>query len=192
MPTVCTSVVRSICVRSACSIPSPRESTATSAPTPITTPRVDSTVRSGFTRIASMPTRRPVSRLERKDAMPDVRTWRPFCYRRFTGCPAAPDLHPDELALLDRVLDQSSVHEGDLEHLAERLYRIERELVAHLVRNVLEVRLVRLRDDHVLDAGTMRAEHLLLHAADREHAAAQRDLTGHRHVAPHLAVGHLA
>ena len=35
----------------------------------------------------------------------------------------------------------------------------------------------------VRDAGAVGAEHLLLHAADRQHAAAQRDLAGHRHVA---------
>ena len=39
--------------------------------------------------------------------------------------------------------------------------------------------------EHLLDPGAVRREELLLDAADRQHAAAQRDLAGHRHVAAH-------
>ena len=62
--------------------------------------------------------------------------------------------------------------------------------VAHLLRNVLDVRLVVLRQDDHLDPRAVGAEHLLLQPADRQHAAAQRDLAGHRDVAAHRAIRH--
>ena len=46
-----------------------------------------------------------------------------------------------------------------------------------------QVLLVALRQHERLDAGAVRREDLLLQPADRQHAAAQRDLAGHRHVA---------
>ena len=52
------SVVRSICSRTVRSMPSPTESTATSEATPMITPRVESTVRSGLAKRALTPTRR--------------------------------------------------------------------------------------------------------------------------------------
>ena len=57
------------------------------------------------------------------------------------------------------------------------------ERVEDVLRDVGQVLLVVARQDDVLDAGAVRRQHLLLHAADRQHLAAQRDLAGHRHVA---------
>ena len=58
----------------------------------------------------------------------------------------------------------------------------ERHRVANFLRNVLEIRLVSLGQQHLRDARTFRAEHLLLEAADREHLSGQRDLAGHRQI----------
>jgi hypothetical protein len=58
-----------------------------------------------------------------------------------------------------------------------------------LLRHLLEVGAVALGQDDALDARAVRREHLLLDAADREDAAAQRDLAGHRHVVAHLDAG---
>ena len=55
--------------------------------------------------------------------------------------------------------------------------------VADLGRDLLEVALVLLREDHLGDAGAGGGEDLVLDAADRQHLAAQRDLAGHGDVA---------
>ena len=56
---------------------------------------------------------------------------------------------------------------------------MERERVADVGRDVVEVGAVALGDDHLGEAGGVRGEHLLLQAADREDAALERDLAGH-------------
>ena len=62
---------------------------------------------------------------------------------------------------------------------------MERELVADLRRDVVEVGAVALREDHVGEPGRVRREHLLLEPADREHAALERHLAGHPDRVPH-------
>ena len=47
---------------------------------------------------------------------------------------------------------------------------------------IAQVLLVCLRKDYALDAGAARGEHLLLHAADRQDQAGQRDLARHGRV----------
>jgi hypothetical protein len=49
--------------------------------------------------------------------------------------------------------------------------------------NVRQILHVLLGDQHLLDAAAKRREQLLLQAADRQHAPAQRDLAGHRDIA---------
>ena len=48
--------------------------------------------------------------------------------------------------------------------------------------NVGEILAVLVGNDHGADAAAQRRQQLLLQSADRQHAAAQRDLAGHRHV----------
>ncbi len=60
---------------------------------------------------------------------------------------------------------------------------------AHLLRQVLEVGLVVLRNEDPRDARPHGAEDLFLEAADREHAARDRDLARHREVVLHGAPG---
>src|SRR5262245_39273545 len=67
----------------------------------------------------------------------------------------------------------------DLKHLVECCHAMERQQLAHILRNVLEIRLVFLRQNDVSDPGAVSAEHFLLHTTDWKHAAAQRDLTRH-------------
>src|SRR6185503_2469298 len=69
--------------------------------------------------------------------------------------------------------------EREPEHLVDRHHRMERNLLAHVFGDVLEVGAVSLRDDDVGDACRMRGEHLLLEAADRQYAALEGDLAGH-------------
>ncbi len=54
--------------------------------------------------------------------------------------------------------------------------------VARLLRQIIEVTLVVLREDDVCDTSSLRPEHLLLHPADRKYPAGQSELSGHRHV----------
>jgi len=53
-------------------------------------------------------------------------------------------------------------NQRDLENLIQRLDRMEVEHLPHFFRNVLDIRLVRLRYDDCLDPRPMRAEYLLL------------------------------
>ena len=61
--------------------------------------------------------------------------------------------------------------------------------VADLLRQVLEIRLVVLGQQDLGDPRPQGAEHLLLDAADRQHAAGERDLAGHRDVVPRRPAG---
>src|ERR1044072_4537172 len=75
-------------------------------------------------------------------------------------------------------------HECDLEHLLQRLHRMEVEYVPHFIRHVLDVGLIALRQDDGLDPSAMGAEDLLLQSTDRKNAPAQRDLTSHCNILP--------
>ena len=61
------------------------------------------------------------------------------------------------------------------------------ERVEDVLRHLVEIRPAFARKDDSLDARPMRREDLGLDAADREHAAAQRALAGHRRVGAHAA-----
>src|SRR5512143_1270122 len=76
------------------------------------------------------------------------------------------------------------------EDLVEGLDAVEPERGADLLGDVLQVGLILLRQDELLDPGAVGAEHLLLDASDRQDAAAQGDLAGHRDVPAHGAAGH--
>src|SRR5262249_3996548 len=69
------------------------------------------------------------------------------------------------------------------EHLVHARYRDDLEPSFDTVRGLDEILGVLFRDQHRLDPPAQRREQLLLEAVDRPHATAQRDLTGHRHVA---------
>src|ERR1700694_6312340 len=79
--------------------------------------------------------------------------------------------------------------QGDGEHLAEVVGKIDLELVAQLPRQVLEVGLVVLRHQNGADARPHRAEHFLVYAADRMHAGGEGELAGHRDVVAGAANG---
>ena len=72
-----------------------------------------------------------------------------------------------------------------MQHLVHPLDKRECHALFHLGRDVAQVLLVRLREDHLAQARSIGSQYLLLHAADLQHLAAQRHLTGHRDVAPH-------
>ena len=96
---------------------------------------------------------------------------------------AVPD--PTERARYFPVPDRPGV-EVKLVDLADE---VEAERVAHVLRDVLEVLLVLLGQDHPLDPGRLGRDHLLLDAADRQDLAAQRDLAGHREIGRHRDAG---
>ena len=52
-------------------------------------------------------------------------------------------------------------------------------LVAHLGRHIVQIGLIALRHDHLGQAGGVSGQHLLLQAANREHAPLERHFTGH-------------
>ena len=62
-------------------------------------------------------------------------------------------------------------------------------LVAHVLRDLLEVLLVLVGQNHLADAGAVGREHLVLDAADRQDPAAQGDLAGHGHIDPNRDLG---
>src|SRR4051794_12670448 len=69
--------------------------------------------------------------------------------------------------------------EREVEDLADCHDRVERHLLTYIFGQIVQVRAVPLRQDHVGQAGGVRGEHLLLEPADRQHSSLQRDLTGH-------------
>src|SRR4051794_7499149 len=69
--------------------------------------------------------------------------------------------------------------ERDVEHLADGHDRVEGHLLADVRGHVVEVAAVALGEDHVGQSGRVRGEHLLLQAADRQHAALERHLARH-------------
>src|SRR5207253_2097951 len=100
-------------------------------------------------------------------------------------------LAPDARTLLDggrRALARRAL-ERLVEHLVHRLDEAELERAAHVFRDVLEVRLVAARQDHGFHSGTLGRQHLLLDAADRQHLAAERDLSRHGDVRPNRTAG---
>src|SRR4051794_34122540 len=83
--------------------------------------------------------------------------------------------------------EQSALPEGgtaqsEREYLTELLDHEYFDLLPNLPGQILQIRLVLLRQDDPGDSGPHCAQNLLLHSADREHPAAQRDLAGHRDV----------
>jgi hypothetical protein len=79
--------------------------------------------------------------------------------------------------------------EGQVEHLADVADGVHRQLLPDILRHVLQIGLVALRDQHRGDAGPVRREQLLLHPADRQDPPGQRDLAGHRHIGAHQPPG---
>src|SRR5690242_72620 len=69
--------------------------------------------------------------------------------------------------------------ERELQDLVDPDDRVERDLVADVLGDVLEVGAVALRDDDVREPCRMGGEHLLLQATDRKDPALERDLAGH-------------
>ena len=79
------------------------------------------------------------------------------------------------------------VLEGGDEHLVHLSDEDELEAVPDLRRDLLQIGLVALGQDHPLDAGAVGGQHLLLDAADLQDSTAQRDLAGHGDVVSDVA-----
>jgi hypothetical protein len=75
------------------------------------------------------------------------------------------------------------------QNLVDRIDQHELHLAPEVSGDVVEVRLIAGGQKHAPDPGPVRTEHLLLDAADRQHASAQRDLAGHRNVIARRASG---
>src|SRR6266699_3569207 len=82
--------------------------------------------------------------------------------------------------------------ERELQHFLDPARQVECHLVAHALGDIVDVLLVALREDDLLQAHSVSGQHLLLDAADRQHQALQRDLSGHAHGASHRAAGEQA
>src|ERR1700722_1675250 len=72
-----------------------------------------------------------------------------------------------------------------LQQLVDRADRVDGEALLHVVRNLGQVLLIVLGDEHGLETAAQRRQQLLLQAANRQHAAAQGDLAGHGDVLAH-------
>src|SRR5882672_4517975 len=68
------------------------------------------------------------------------------------------------------------------QYLVDPFHRLDLEISLDVVRDFHQILHVLVRDEHGLDAATMRGQQLLLQAPDRQHFPAQRDLPGHRHI----------
>ena len=81
------------------------------------------------------------------------------------------------------------IFEGEREDVGHVGDRVHRQLLEHGRRQVVQVRLVALRDDHVGQAGPVRGEQLLLHPADGQHPTLQGHLAGHTDLGPYRPSG---
>src|ERR1035437_4135487 len=81
--------------------------------------------------------------------------------------------------LSGRLLMDFPLLQCQLQDLGYRADRMEAHLAAHVLRQVLEIGLVALREDDVGQAGGVRGQHLLLQAAYLQDLALQSHLTGH-------------
>src|SRR5687768_16692708 len=70
--------------------------------------------------------------------------------------------------------------DGELEHLFDAVYEEELHLLPHGIRQLTKILLVSFGENHALHSSPAGGEHLLLHTADRQHQAGQRNLTRHR------------
>src|SRR4029079_13903723 len=82
-------------------------------------------------------------------------------------------------------LPERRAAEREGNNFAQLLHQEYFDLVAHLSRQILQVRLVVLGQNDLFDACPHRAEHLLLHASDGKHPATKGDLSGHGGVVTH-------
>ena len=82
--------------------------------------------------------------------------------------------------------------ERQRQHVAHVTHEVEGHRLADGLGHVVEVGTVALGQDHLAQPGPVRGEHLLLHPADRQHAALQGDLTGHAHARAHGPAGQQA
>src|SRR5438876_8481555 len=80
---------------------------------------------------------------------------------------------------LREMRDIASGLQRPVQYLLDGHHRVEGHLATYLLGNLVQVAAVALRQDHVGQTGGMRRQRLLLEAADRQHAALQRDLAGH-------------
>src|SRR5438093_11253380 len=69
--------------------------------------------------------------------------------------------------------------ERDPKHIPDVVGQVEGHLLPDLLRYVVQVALVPVWQHDLRQPRTVRREHLLLHAADREDTALQGHLTGH-------------
>src|SRR5262249_52642919 len=67
--------------------------------------------------------------------------------------------------------------------------RNDLKLIPNIVRNVLEVRFVAIRNYYPPDAGAVGRQNLFLYAANRKDQARKGDLTRHRRIGADLAAG---
>src|SRR5258708_36405242 len=72
-----------------------------------------------------------------------------------------------------------AVEHGDLQHVLDVLDEMELHVSLDRFRDLDQVALVELRQDHGVQLGRAGGEYLLLDAADRQDVAAQRDFAGH-------------
>src|SRR5437764_13834041 len=75
--------------------------------------------------------------------------------------------------------DIASRLQRPVEYLLDGHHRVEGHLLTYLLRNLVQVAAVALRQDHVGQTRGVRGQRLLLQTADRQHSPLQGDLAGH-------------
>ena len=79
----------------------------------------------------------------------------------------------------------SGFSSAKLQNLVHRLDEMDGHLRQNLRRNVRQIFFIIFRENDRAQAQAVRREQLFLHAADRQHFAAESDLAGHGDVAAH-------
>ena len=100
---------------------------------------------------------------------------------------ARPRFFPARIA---RKRQHTGIRERRGHYIANRVREHEPQLLADVLREIVEVTFVLLRQDHGREPGPARREHLVADAAHGEHLARQRDLPRHRDVLGDRPAGH--
>src|SRR6267142_3463062 len=114
--------------------------------------------------------------------------------RRHRLLPTPPPIPPRRPLILSRRSRRSRrlnppntrlLSESNRQHLINPLNRLDLQIPLDVVRNLNQILLVFVRNQHSLDPPPMSRQELLLQPADGQHFAAQGDLARHRDIRPH-------
>src|SRR5690606_22017920 len=88
-----------------------------------------------------------------------------------------------------RIVVRRRIEQCKGKHFVHRIHQVERDTLAHLGRQLLQVALVHTRYGYMLHALAVRRHQLLPQSANAEYPSAEREFTGHGYVSANRPAG---